>query len=432
MGAVFAMSVASACDQQAEQYNRDCHCVTLDRQALRAELLQRDNGAALFRMLGEERPYLFADSPVFIPEASLWRQEQIIAAVERVVALPAYRQRVLAYAPSSAQFAPQALGVFLGYDFHVGPAGPKLIEINTNAGGALINSLLARVQASCSDCQGRSAGASAEPEQAFWRMFQQEWRLERGEEPLRCIAIVDEEPYSQFLLPEFLLFQQLFRQNGVEALICDPGELCWRGGGLYSGEQRIDLVYNRLTDFALATDASRPLREAYLAGAVALTPHPYAHALYADKRNLAVLTDEAALLEMGVDEETRELLLAGIPHTELVRPEQAEALWAARKRLFFKPAAGYGSKAAYRGDKLTRRVFEEILQGDYVAQALVSPSERRLAVGAGAEDFKLDLRHYVYQGQTQLLTTRLYQGQTTNFRTPGGGFAPVVVLPCEG
>lgn len=38
---------------------------------------------------------------------------------------------------------------------------------------------------------------------------------------------------------------------------------------------------------------------------------------------------------------------------------------------------------------------------------------------------KLDLRVYVYDGQAQLLAARLYHGQTTDFRTPGGGFAPV-------
>jgi hypothetical protein len=48
----------------------------------------------------------------------------------------------------------------------------------------------------------------------------------------------------------------------------------------------------------------------------------------------------------------------------------------------------------------------------------------------GAEsDLKLDLRAYVYQGAIQLLAARLYAGQTTNFRTPGGGFAPVFVAP---
>ncbi|MCD6042842.1 MAG: hypothetical protein K0R40_2445, partial [Burkholderiales bacterium] len=92
-------------------------------------------------------------------------------------------------------------------------------------------------------------------------------------------------------------------------------------------------------------------------------------------------------------------------------------------KLFFKPATGYGSKAAYRGEKLTRRVWMEILQGDYVAQDLVAPSERR----TGPErSMKVDIRNYVYAGAVQLLAARLYQGQTTNFRTEGGGFAPVL------
>jgi uncharacterized circularly permuted ATP-grasp superfamily protein len=144
-----------------------------------------------------------------------------------------------------------------------------------------------------------------------------------------------------------------------------------------------------------------------------------------------VLTDEAALMDIGVDEKTRAILLAGIARTVSVNPDDAEHLWATRKHLFFKPAKGYGSKAAYRGDKLTRRVFAEILQNDYVAQELVLPSERQLEVENKLVDFKLDLRHYVYKGQTQLICARLYQGQTTNFRTPGGGFAQVIVVPCQ-
>ena len=40
---------------------------------------------------------------------------------------------------------------------------------------------------------------------------------------------------------------------------------------------------------------------------------------------------------------------------------------------------------------------------------------------------KADFRNYVYAGKVQLIAARLYQGQTTNFRTPGGGFAPVMV-----
>jgi hypothetical protein len=124
-----------------------------------------------------------------------------------------------------------------------------------------------------------------------------------------------------------------------------------------------------------------------------------------------------------------EVLAHGIPRTEVVGPENADALWAGRRRLFFKPAAGHGSKAAYRGEKLTRRVWDEIRQGSYVAQALVPPSERNIDA---ATPLKLDVRNYVYDGSVQLLAARLYQGQTTNMRTPGGGFAPVLTTPPRG
>ena len=42
---------------------------------------------------------------------------------------------------------------------------------------------------------------------------------------------------------------------------------------------------------------------------------------------------------------------------------------------------------------------------------------------------KADVRAYAYGGQVQLFAARLYDGQTTNFRSDGGGFAPVFVTP---
>ena len=56
-----------------------------------------------------------------------------------------------------------------------------------------------------------------------------------------------------------------------------------------------------------------------------------------------------------------------------------EKLWQERKGLFFKPNSGYAGKGAYRGMNLTKRVFAEILQGDYVAQKLAPPGERAVA-----------------------------------------------------
>ena len=118
-----------------------------------------------------------------------------------------------------------------------------------------------------------------------------------------------------------------------------------------------------------------------------------------------------------------------MPNTRLVTPERADELWAQRRQLVFKPVAGYGAKAAYRGDKLTRRVWADILEGDFVAQALVPPGARMIEVDGVQTDLKFDIRAYTYAGQVQLLAARMYAGQTTNFRTQGGGFAPVVVVP---
>jgi hypothetical protein len=50
-------------------------------------------------------------------------------------------------------------------------------------------------------------------------------------------------------------------------------------------------------------------------------------------------------------------------------------------------------------------------------------------VTSGAEtDLRVDVRNFVHREVTWLRAARLYRGQTTNFRTPGGGFAPVLTL----
>ena len=156
-----------------------------------------------------------------------------------------------------------------------------------------------------------------------------------------------------------------------------------------------------------------------------LTPHPQAHALFADKRNLAILGDAQRLQELGVPEAVQSILLANIPACEIVQPEHAERLWAQRKQLFFKPNAGYGGRAAYRGDKITKRGWEEILAGDYIAQSIVLPGERIGGTPEAPTHLKFDLRLYCYDAKVQWITARAYQGQTANFRSPGGGFAPV-------
>jgi hypothetical protein len=415
-----------------ESLNTECFCVSLDREALR-HAIDRDPTAVGLSPLVEERcPHLFAALPVFVSRRQVGEMAKVVAAVEEVVALPAYREAVLSYAPEIARMDPGTKGVFTGYDFHLGAAGPKLIEINTNAGGALLNAILGRAQRACCEDVARLAGGPVPAERlerTIFEMFLQEWQRAGRSALPRRIAIVDDAPEQQFLYPEFVLFERLFRRFGVLAVVRAPEQLVFRDARLHDADGPIDLVYNRLTDFSLREEAHSAIRAAYMARAVVLTPHPHAHALYADKRNLVLLSDATRLRALGAREEAIGVLERGVPRTRVVTAGLADELWAERRQLFFKPAAGFGSKAAYRGDKLTKRVWNEILLGTYVAQELVPPSERNISADAA---LKVDVRNYVYAGQVQSLAARLYQGQTTNLRTPGGGFAPVLTADDAG
>lgn len=407
-----------------ESLNDYCFCVSADPSALHAALASILDAHGVPATLAETHPHLFAAVPVYVSRQHLVQVEAAVTAIEAVTGLPAWREAVLAWAPKVALHDPGSPGGLLGLDFHLTPEGPRLIEINTNPGGALLNTLVGQAQDVCMPDVVVPPVDAEQAERQVMEVFRNEWRLQRGDRPLLTVAIVDESPETQYLYPEFLLFKQLFARHGLRALICAPGDLVHRDGRVLMGDVAIDMVYNRLTDFALEQPGHSHLREAYLAGDVVLTPHPRAHALYADKRNLALLGNRAFLREAGIDEPSIAVLEAVVPTTQLVTPENREALWEQRRRLFFKPAAGYGSKASYRGDKLTRRVWDEIATGAYIAQSLVPPSERRL--GTDATPLKADIRCYAYQGRPLLYAARLYQGQTTNFRTPGGGFAPVL------
>ena len=449
----------------ANLLNQGCQCVTLNPARLRHELTRDASLKDVAANLPQTHPHLFSGSVVFITTVTYDAMAEAIGAIERVMALPAFEAHALANAPAIArhQFGPHS--VFMGYDFHVdasvdegaGKAGqPRLIEINTNAGGAMLSAALARSQRAC--CQPMVDGLqynthldSLDP--TWFDMFQNEWRLQRGDAPLRHIAIVDDTPQNQYLAPEFALFRQLFQSRGVQAHIAAPEQLSWRDGQLWledpldktvnltaiadpiaaSVAAPIDLVYNRLTDFDLSQPAHQALRQAYENGAAVVTPHPRAHALRANKGKLVTLSNDDLLRNWGVSTADRQILRDSVPATQLCADELAagreDALWANRRNLFFKPLTGYGGKAAYRGDKLTKRVWQEVLAGDFVAQAYAPPGQRVVAVDGVDVALKFDIRAYTYEGKIQLLTARTYSGQTTNFRTPGGGFSPVLVVP---
>ncbi len=392
----------------------------INRQALDTALAQFK--AENTGVLQQAHDNLFSNIAIIITPVQMAQMRGVIAAVEKVVSLPAWQQAVAG--AGSGDFVPASKGVFFGYDFHLNAEGAHLIEINTNAGGAFLSDLFQQSQQNTA-LDGKSLAMENLP-QVFVDMFRHEWQLQRGDTPLHTIAIVDEAPQSQYFYPEFVLARQLFAVADIKAFIAAPADFEVRADGLYLQGNKVDLLYNRLTDFSLQQFPA--LLAAYQKDQIVLTPHPYAYTLYADKRNLTLLTDSERLRAMGVDDASIATLQAGVPQTRLVEAKDEQQWWKERKDWFFKPATGYGGKGSYRGDKLTQRVFGEIVLGGYVAQRKAMPGEVMVTVdGAEPAAFKYDVRCYVYEGQVQLVIARLYQGQTTNFRTAGGGFALVRV-----
>jgi hypothetical protein len=405
--------------------------MTTDVPALQQRLDATLGNAGIPGSVANSHPHLFSQTPVFLARAHARKIQRVVAAISAVAALPGYQEEVLARAPAIARPAPKSLGVFFGFDFHITASGPKLIEINTNAGGALLNIELRREQQAC--CEPAADYLLEEPcaeslESSVVDMFLREWKLVRGAQELRTVAIVDDAPREQYLFPEFLFVQTLFAARGLNALVVDARELAVVDDALKWHEQRIDLVYNRCTDFYFAEPAHAALAEAYARDLAVITPHPHAHALYSNKRNLVTLSDPDALRTMQASPADIETLLASIPQTRLVAGGEENG-WADRKRWFFKPASGFGSRGTYRGDKITRRAFGDVMRGDYIAQRIAPPGERSHA--GSKESFKVDVRSYVYDGETQALAARLYRGQTTNFRSAGGGFAGVYLVGDE-
>jgi hypothetical protein len=425
---MFTMNTPLPAADPVKTLNDTCFCLPsqsgpLHRQlAARLDLLPGYNDAE-----GAFSP--FSDASVFLRKDDYETMSALIAAMETVTRLPEYREEIARRQPDLAwPVRSRTAGLLMGYDFHVTPEGPRLIEINTNAGGAFIAKMLERhALASMNCCPGETSRRETTIDDALHEMFLSEWALARPGRPLRTVAIVDDAPELQYLFPDMLLAADFLTRRGIDARVCDSRQLTYDDGAVLLSGRRIDMIYNRMTDFTLANDNNDRLLTAYESDQVVLSPAPLHHALYADKRNLTLLSDRERLSGWGVDETTRRALSL-VPETRQVPASDSACWWNARKNYFFKPHSGFGSKAAYRGDKVTRKVWNEIQSGDFVAQRLIPPARRGTETDGERIFLKYDIRVYAYAGKPLFPVARLYSGQTTNFRTPGGGFAEVIVM----
>lgn len=358
-----------------------------------------------------------------LPKNIIEQMQNLITAVEKVITISNEKNN---NSSNSSNIRNDNLkGIFMGYDFHLQNNNenknitPKLIEINTNAGGAFLN--LCLLNAIYKNDKNNVADKLANE---FVAMFKNEFAIfSNNQKNLQTIAIVDENPSEQFLYPEFEICQKILVKNNIQTIISSPENLSIQNNNLYYNNSiKIDFVYNRLTDFYLRSNAkNNALLTAYQNDFAAISPNPKIYDLYANKNNLINLSNADFLDNLNIDNQSKNILLKHIPKILKVKNNDNEYLWKQRKNLFFKTAEGYGSKAVYRGDKLTKKVFAEIIESDaYLAQEIIPPSEHLLKNINAV--MKADFRCYCYNGKIQLVAARLYQGQTTNFRTKNGGF----------
>lgn len=405
--------------------NQSCICLPLDHKEIEQRIIERQFIAGLSGEF-KTRANLFASTAIFVSNNHIEAMLAQIKALETAAALTDWQALTLArIEPGLAAAQPGTRGLFMGYDFHITPDGPRLIEINTNAGAVFLAEAL-QSAASGLDCPPiGSLKADNQISLMIAQSVYDEWRAAGRNGSPGLIAIVDKAPQEQYLYPDMLLAKQMFSSHGLITEIAAPEAFVYRDGALWLGGRIVDMVYNRLTDFGLNDPSSAPLRTALLHDTAVISPAPRHHAVHADKRNLALLSQAAWLRGAGLSDADLNVL-AEIPVTRRVTTEIADTLWTERKQHFFKPATGFGSRGVYRGDKLTRRVWQEIISSDYVAQAYVPPGLRAVEQLGAQTEFKFDIRIYTYAGAPLMFAARTYQGQTTNFRTIGGGLAPVI------
>jgi len=417
---------------QVEQLNRDCYCFPFDSGAM-TKAIGKSQPTVAHMMTAQ--PNLFANSGVLLAKEEVDAMRSVVAAVESLVNLPAFQLSKFKTDDGLNKWRDNSStgnGLLMGYDFHMGADGPQLIEINTNAGGAFIASeMMGYCRQVLPECCGfKSPAYSADK---LKNLLVSEWRSAKKEGLPTSAAIIDSKPQSQYLYPDMLIAKNYFEACGIETVICDVASLEFQQGVLSFDGKPIDIVYNRSTDFKMEGADHAALREAALQDAAPVSPNPVHHALYADKRNFIDMCDREKLTKLGLKSDYQNILKQHVPQTWLLTEDNAADLYARRKSLFFKPVDGFGSRAVYRGDKLTRRVWDEIVQGNerqYIAQQVVPPSLRAIVADGERKQLKFDVRIYTVGGEAVMSAARVYQGQTTNFRTIGGGFAPV--FSCDG
>jgi len=349
---------------------------------------------------------LASETPVSISRSDFDTMLRFSRTVFQLKDNAAYLAALADVLPKTAHIATAWPSVLMGYDFHLTADGPKLIEINNNAGGLYIGQDRWMPQPDIAELPG-------DLEQRLVEMFHSDWKN---------IAIVDEDVTGQFMYPEMQAYAELFRRDGRQVFVVSPEALRAADDGLEFDGVRIDAIYNRHTDFYLERDDVAHIRRAYELGQVAINPHPRSYALIGDKSRM-VDWWRSGLLESCIDQDAIAQIRAVTPATHQLSEMDSEQAWAERKQWVFKPSARHGGKGVLLGKSMSRKRFDGLDVAETIMQQLVPAS----MIEVEGQEMKFDVRLYMHGESLIALAGRAWRGQVTNFRQPGSGWVALQI-----
>ena len=357
--------------------------------------------------------YSVSDSVVVLPSSLLTPIQKVVSALFTLKKTKSYQNFLQEQAPFPLDQRQNS--VLTAYDFHVNNKGDlKLIEVNTNASGFLFSQLTSQIH-------GLGSGKAL---LSLESSFKKEWeKYSKSKSSPKTIRIVDEKPLEQKMYMEFLMYKDFFNSFGWEAAICDSQDLNlnFKNELIDLQGNKVDFIYNRTTDFYF--ERHPHFKQAYKNNQCCLSPHPVDYYLLADKRRLC---DWSMQEDLGLPQEMQKDLRDSFLSSWILNSDSKERAWKEKKMYFFKPLQSYGGRQVYRGKGLTRSRFELILKQPFLFQEYFPPD---VFVDQKGEEWKFDLRVFVYKEEIQQIVARLYKGQLTNFRHLGGGFASVRFSP---
>jgi len=316
---------------------------------------------------------------------------------------PSYLEALSLGLPETAAIQPISASLLMGYDFHLSADGPKLIEINNNAGGLWEKDDGWIPQCETHEMQG-------DLKQRLLSMFDASWQH---------IAIMDEDIQNQYMYPEMKAFAALLESDGRSVYLVSPEDLMLKTEGLYVGNHKINMIYNRHTDFYLESIALSDIRLAFMAKQIELNPYPRSYALIGDKNRMVDWWKDGFLIFLP--EEEQRFIHQVVPETRLLANYDHDQAWATRKQWVFKPAARHGGKGVLMGKSMSKKRFAALEVGTTVMQQLVPASQ----IIIKDQSYKFDVRLYMHGRNLIGMSGRAWNGQITNFREAGSGWVSI-------